>query len=168
MIKETSEIIEEAVTAFKVHEEGLKQKIARFSSFSPEKQAKEATEEIILKERVIRFHCEKVGVVISEVSTGEDTIERMSEEIEDTGSSGFMRESTKYDLAVSEKTSVYSSNIGFGKAQYEDSIDLIWFEVTNVSLKFDLCPKNSKQDDPKLSELFKMHSIPEIKGNLGF
>lgn len=94
---------------------------------------------LILKERKVRFYCEKFALVISEISTPEEVFESINDSFSyENGSNNLMKESTKYDLAVSDKTSMYSSNIGMGKSQIEESIDLVCLEISNTSLKFDL------------------------------
>jgi len=77
-----------------------------------------------------------------------------------------MKESTKYDQAISDKTSVYSTNVGLNKGQYEESIDLICLELTNLGFKIDFCPENNESEEPQLLEIFKHNSIPEVNGHM--
>lgn len=53
--------------------------------------------------------------------------------IEENGTSYLMKESTKYDLAMSDKTSVFSSGVGHNKSGYDESMDLICLEISNLS-----------------------------------
>lgn len=163
-----SNIIEDIFTCYQNQQESFTKLGRNIIKIFPQKKGKIIEkEEKVLKERILRFHLEKLKVVISELSCEEDILENMSENVnEENGTSYMMKESTKYDLAVSDQTSVFSRKINQNKPGYEESIDLTCLEISDLSCKIDLCPQNNKEGDQTLSEIFSYFSIPEITSKL--
>jgi len=165
-----SNIAEDASTWYQNKEKSISEILATFSTIMPHKiEENSKMEEYVLIERLLRFNWERIAVIISEFSCEEEVLEDLSENmIEENGTSYLMKESTKYDLAMSDKTSVFSSGVGHNKSGYDESMDLICLEISNLSWKIDLWPKNNEKENKNLEEIFNYFSIPEITSNFHF
>ena len=122
---------------------------------------------INLKDRIVRLNMEKLMVIISENSISEETISNLADEfLQDSASSNLMKESTKYDLGASDKTSIISSTLGQSKAQPEEMIDLICLEMNNLTCRVDLCPEETELPEEIAQDINKKLGIPTVKGKI--
>jgi hypothetical protein len=134
-------ILEEVVLCKETLSSKLFSTLETLTSVTSQAAVVEAKEEVVLDERIIRLSVNKLSLVLSGSSFDENVLTTMSDDvIYDSASSNLMKESTKYDMAMSEKTSVYSSNVGQSKTHYDESVDLLCLDISNMSFKIDLCP----------------------------
>jgi len=94
------------------------------------------TEDIKLIGEYTKFKLAKFKFILSESTVEEHDIGSMgAEELRDT-STGIMKESTRHDLAMSERSSHISTPLATSKLLPDNGIDLLCLELCNISYKF--------------------------------